>query len=185
MRWAIDNGQASETFNTFSAEGALSLWSDDELAIGTALIGAEVLRRAINAGDPTVLLDDVFVSGGFDSRGNANPPWFTADGILVCPGSKTSKSKNSHDCVFVSIDGEWAWTHPQSLGDQMRTITFNGRTIVQSVTLVAPVEGAEVDVVASSARSGPRKKKNVTSYTVVSNTLLNVGKRARTVPGHR
>lgn len=182
--WLLHSDTPSPTFTAVTSPGELGRWPNEQLHVALESIKAELKRRALASGDLDAQAQIAFTQTGFDAAGWALEPTIV-NGMLICTGAKRIKSRASHDCVFVSIDEQWAWNHPDAVYDEMRTLTTGNKTIVQSVTLLPAIPGMEVDVVTSAARSGPCKAKTVTSYTINGDTLTLSGTRSRTISGHR
>lgn len=161
---------------------ALCEATDEQLAHTVAAIQAEQHQRALDTNDIDALVEQAFLDG-FTSRGEAAHPWLHG-GLLICPGYIRYKSATSHDCQFVSVDGEWVWTTNQILFDGMRDVP-GPKTLKHAVTIVHADEGMTFDVVSSTAKSGAScQMKNATSYQVRSGTLVAVNTRARAPKGH-
>jgi len=153
----------------------LASCSDEALEVTIAVLRSEQQRRALVAGDVDALVAEAF-ERAFDRTGRAGLP-FLHDGLLICPGSKVSRSKSSHDCTFVSLDAGWVWEHPDVAADS--GITLPGGKIHQFVTVIPAFEAMKFDVVTSVARSGPCRMKSVRTYTISGGTLHEVSVRAR------
>lgn len=138
--------------------------SDEALSALLADGLAEQRRRAEAVGDIDAIVEAAF-EAGFDSRGQANPPWVT-HGLLVCPGSIRERSTSSHDCVFVHVDGNWVWQSDDLIIDVVRSVPQQKHTHQRSITLLAAVEGTEYDVVASKMRQGVHHATHVRSYRI-------------------
>ena len=161
---------------------ALLAASDDQLAVTIGLLVEEQQRRAVAGGDLGALAAEGF-AGGFDSKGVAKVPYLRG-GLLVCPGSKSERSKSSHDCVFTSVAGCWVWEHPDAVFDEMRQLP-GVKVVRQSVTIVPAFEGLEFDVVCSQARSGPCEMRTARSFAVREGRLVETKTRSRPPAGHR
>lgn len=142
---------------------------------------AEQHRRALERNDIDAIAHEAF-SQQITVR-NAVP--YLVNGLLVCPGVKVMSSRTSHDCVFASIDGVWAWEHPDAVYDRMVTTTIGSRQAQVSVTIVPAHDTMTVDAVTSKARSGPCRMSAVTSLLVTNNTLTKQSSRNTAPRAHR
>ena len=154
--------------------------ADADLSATIDALHAEQQRRALEAGDPDAIAEECFDGAGFDYKGNPGNPYLV-DGLLVCPGLKRDKSRTSHVCVFVSIDGQWSWEHPDRVFDDMQQVTHAGNTVARrAVTIVAAHDGMEIDVVTSKSTSGSAcQMQTAKAYRVENGQLVHVGNRAR------
>jgi hypothetical protein len=161
----------------------LAAATDDQLAHTVAAILAVQHERALTGGDLGALTEKAFLEG-FDHRGEAGRPWIEA-GLLFCPGHWKEKSKTSHECTFVSVDGQWVWDTGSHVVDEKREVP-GPRRLMQFITVVPVVEGAKVDMVSSKSRSnGPCEMQKATSFQVRAGELVEVSARARKPNGHR
>lgn len=161
----------------------LSGWTDAALGAAVVEVTAEIHRRAAAAGDPAALTDDVFDGAGFAADGEANMPWIV-HGILVAPGMKRILSTTRHRCTFVCVDGDWVWNHVGVLADTVRRRDMSGRPLIQTVTLLPAVEGAQVDVISSVASRGPCQARTASSYRVTGQQLELTGSVVRHPGAH-
>ena len=156
--------------------------TDAQIAVTIAALVEEQKRRALEGGDLDALANEAFEGPGFDRRGLANLPYLR-DGLLICPGVKSEKSASSHDCTFVSVDDNWVWDHPDTAYTTMRQLP--GQKVVrQTVAIIPAYEGMEIDVVHSTARSGPCQMKSARIFTVTGGILVETGARSRSPQGH-
>ncbi len=157
--------------------------ADDATITGAISALHDVLvMRARQRGDLNALIELGF-ERGFSARGVARP-WIES-GVLICPGLLIEKSGQSHDCTFVSVGGEWVWRSDDVVGDEMRRSVTNGKTQQLSVSLVALVEGMELNVVSSQKRQGTHKMAKVESYVVRDGALVPVASRTVSTGEHR
>lgn len=160
-----------------SAMDDATLW---ELA---AHIAAEQRQRLLAVGDTAAVLEYGFTHG-FDSKGHAREPQI-AHGFLVCYGSIVEKSATSHDCRFVHVEDAWVWEWPDVIIDEVRKMPDRARMHQRSVTLLAPIEGLEIDIVTSQMRTGAHRMVKTTSYRVHAGALEVVRARAVSTNQHR
>jgi hypothetical protein len=155
---------------------------DRELAELLAAALEEQRRRACEIGDPAALIERGF-DEGFTAKGEPREPWIEA-GVLICPGWIQDKSTLSHTCSFVAIGKTFAWDSDDKIDDKVRHVAGPKR-LMRSVTLVAAVEGTEVDQVMSRCTNGVHKMQQVRSYIVRGGELQLVTTRAPKVDRHR
>lgn len=163
--------------------GTLAGASDVELMQTVAAILAVQHERALTGGDIDAMVENAFL-GGFTSKGEAGRPW-VEHGLLICPGSRKDKSATSHDCTYVSVEGEWAFATGTHIADVSRQVP-GPRMHRQSITVLPLVEGCRLDLVTSAARSGgPCEMKKALCFQVRGGALVEVSARARKPDGHR
>ena len=156
--------------------------ADADLSETIAVLQAEQARRAVEAGDPEALADQAF-HDAFDRTGKPNLPYLHA-GLLICPGGKSTKSRTSHDCVFVAVGEDWVWDYADILFDDMRTLP--GSKWMQTVSVLPAIEGLELDVVTSQARQGGKcQMVSARSFTIRHGALEETQVRTRSLSGHR
>lgn len=158
----------------------VSLMTDAELSALVAQASAVLLSRAVERGDVAALIDSGFADL-FRAR-ELTP--VLRDGLLIAPGVKVEKSRSSHDCTYLSVDGMWVWEHPDAIADERRPLS-GPKPRLASVTIVPVLEGTAVDVVTSRSRGGgPCRMTHATSYVVDGATLSRVStRRAQPAPG--
>lgn len=110
---------------------------------------------------------------------------YIEDGLLYCPGIKTSRSSLAHKCTFVSIGNKWCWENDNKLKDEM-IFTQNelGKT-VNSLTILPLEEGTILDVVHCKASGVEHKVINVQTYEIIDNVLVVVKSRKINFSTHR
>lgn len=150
---------------------------DSELAQLIADARALQHERALAEGDLDATVADGFAQG-FANSGKATDPWISGR-IIVCPGSLSGPSRNSHDCSFVKVADAWVWQAGEVLVDEVRPMSDGGRFQQRSVTLLAASDGLELDLVSCRYRSGSHRLVGARSF-VVSGGLLELT-RTRTV----
>lgn len=157
--------------------------TDAQLSHTAYALRTESHRRALEGGDLEALVEQAFLDG-FTSANQACAP-VVVDGFLICYGTHRARSQTSHDCTFVSINGQWVW-EASPLADVMRTVP-GAKPVRMSVSVLVAEEGTEVDLVSSTARQGGGcQMKEVHSYQVVLGELVQVATRARAAAsGHR
>jgi len=154
----------------------------DGLSALAAMVGSEQRRRALAAEDPAAVMADAF-DHGFDARGMAVAPWITQGGLLVCPGSKIHRSRQSHRCRFVAVGDTWVWEAADRVDDELRWLP--GRTdSLHTVTLLAAVDGLVVDVVTSKASGGAHTRESASAWEVRAGELVAVASTS-TASSHR
>lgn len=146
------------------SDAALREATESQIVDAIADLQAEQQRRALENGDPEAIAEEAFAGAGFDMRSHPVTPYLT-QGMLVCPGMKTERSRTSHDCIFVSVDDRWSWEHPDAMFDDVRQQP--GTKIVRrAVTVLPAFEGMTFDVVTSKASNGPCKMRSVRSFEI-------------------
>lgn len=181
MTVSMAPGQGSLSDSLISNE-LLTAASYDQLSHTAAALLAELHRRAVEDNDISAVMEEAFLEG-FGSPGEANLPWIH-QGLLICPGYIRHKSAQSHECSFANINNKWAWEADELIADTMRQLP-GARVVRHSISILAPVEGMEIDVVESAARGGTKcQMRKVTSYQVRSGKLEQVTSRARSSAGH-
>ena len=143
-----------------------------ELSDLATLVRDEQRRRALAAEDLDAVVADAF-ERGFDGRGMAVDPWVTPGGLLVCPGSKIHRSKQAHRCRFVAVGDAWVWEAAERVTDELRRLPDRSDSI-QTVTLLAAVDGLVVDVVTSKASGGAHTRESAVAFEVRAGELESV-----------
>jgi len=130
--------------------------------------------RALARGDLDDIIDVAF-ERGFGDDGLGVVPWQQGN-VIVCPGGIISKSRNSHRCRFVSVDGTWIWDSIELIREDKRSSPgpVDG---FRAVGLLPVVNGLTLDVVSGKARSGQHSVDHVVSFEVRSGTLIEVSQR--------
>lgn len=147
-----------------------------------SLANAVAQERAVDDADIDALTEHGFTEG-FTAAGVARDPWIRS-GLLVCAGSRQDRSGTSHDCTFVAVGDSWVWECGDLVNDEVRRIA-GPRQSLRTVSIVAPVEGMELDVVVSRMRQGMHQMREVRSYVIRGGALELVTTRARKPDGHR
>jgi hypothetical protein len=155
----------------------------DDLSLLASMVREEQQRRALEAGDLDAVVDDAFEQG-FDARGMATDPWITPSGLLVCPGSKIHRSKQSHRCRFVAVGERWVWDAAEKLTDEVRQLPDRHES-VQTVTVLAAVDGLRIDVVTSKASGGAHTRESSSSWEVSAGGLEPASSRGAGPGDHR
>ena len=140
--------------------------SEEELNRLLLLTREELKYRALNI-KPTPPLLEEMEENEF-SQFSDNVYCVVKDSTIWCMGKKTQKSKFSHSCKFVSIDGVWCWDSDLKISDKME---YQHEPTVTTLTKVALVEGLEIDLVSCSASGTTHKVKKIESF-VISNGKL-------------
>lgn len=136
----------------------------EDLSVLAAMVSDEQQRRALDAEDLEAVTEDAFANG-FDGRGMAVDPWITPGGLLVCPGSKIHRSKQSHRCRFVAVGERWVWDAHERLCDEVRQFPQRSDSI-QTVTVLAAVDGLVIDLVSSKASGGAHVRESASAWEV-------------------
>lgn len=157
--------------------------TDEQLAVLAVDVAAEQQRRAVESRDLAAISAAAFDEGFAGKR--VMHPWMDG-GLVLCPGQIVDKSKQSHDCTFVTVrpPGEtsrWVWESDACLSDEIRKLPGERRH-QQSVSMLAAVEGLELDVVTMQLRQGRHKLVAVASYEVRSGELVAVPSRSKAAP---
>lgn len=155
----------------------LDLLSDSELHAVLELIKTELYARNLNNCDPETLLKLGF-SQGFTNKLTTVKPW-VVKGVLIAPGYKKDASMLSHKCSFVKVDDDWVWESNYKIDSEIRT----SNKLLQSITLIALFEGAQIDVLSSKARNSVHVLENITSYLYEDNELMQTSSRNVTTKG--
>jgi hypothetical protein len=153
----------------------------DDLSVLAGMVRDEQQRRALAAGDLDAVVGDAF-DRGFDGRGMAVEPWITDEGLLVCPGSKIHRSKQSHRCRFVAVGDCWVWEAAERITDELRWLPDRSDSL-QTVTVLAAVDGLVIDVVTAKASGGAHTRESAVAYEVRGGALEAVASRTA-VSGH-
>lgn len=166
----------------------LEALSDVELAAIIAAGQAEQRRRALEAGDTDAIIEAAF-SSGFATKGTPVDPWVVGP-LVVCPGSLVGAgSKATHTCSFAHLGGDggsWVWECEDLVVDKIRHLGEGSRAQQRSVSLVAAVEGLELDVIASRyTPTGGHQMRSVRSFVVRAGALELVSTRATRPEGAR
>lgn len=168
-------------------EDPFDLAAVDTVDLGTLeraleVVRAELLRRRVEACEPTSLIENGFVEG-FLSTGLPKDPWMRS-GVLVAPGAKIDRSSMAHKCAFVRVGNFWIWEHPDLLEDSVRYLP-GPQQRMQSVSLVPLTDGDSVDLVEARTRNGVHELVGVRSFTVDSGELQLVSARSVAKVSHR
>jgi len=148
--------------------------TEDELAsLGEAIKQIQRLR-ALARGDLDEIIDAAF-ENGFGDDDLSVMPWRQAN-VIVCPGGIINKSRNSHRCRFVSVDGTWIWDSIELIREDKRDSPgpVDG---FRAVGLLPVVNGLTLDVVSGRARSGQHSVDRVVSFAVQRGELVEVSQR--------
>ncbi|MFV0317103.1 MAG: hypothetical protein ACK5O2_09110, partial [Microthrixaceae bacterium] len=92
-------------------------------------------------------------------------------GLLVCPGAKIHRSKANHRCRFVAVGDTWVWDAADRVVDELRRLP-NDRDSIQTVTVLAAVDGLVIEVVTSKATGGRHERQSAVAYEVRGGELL-------------
>ena len=153
--------------NAFDVESL----SDHELKNFLEVVKMELYTRNLNNCDPSTLLKLGF-DQGFTSKLTTVTPWIVG-GVLIAPGYKKEASAFSHKCSFVKVNDSWVWESEYKVDSEIR----NSNKLLQSVTLIALFEGAQVDVLTSKARNSVHILENITSYMYENDDLIKTSSR--------
>lgn len=156
--------------------------SGAELVDLSVLLADEQRRRAVEAGDPDALTELGFQEG-FTSSGLPRDPW-VVDGLVICAGARIDRSGTSHDCGFVHVGEQWIWEASELVLDTIRNVA-GPRPVMRSVSILAPAEGCELDLVVSRMKSGVHQMRAVRSFCFTNGALTLVSARARQAPQGR
>lgn len=148
----------------------LTALGDIELADLSNSVREEYRNRALAAGEPEAVADEVF-GRGFGSDGLALMPWIESE-MVVCCGGKEHSSASAHKCRFAVVEGDWVWESGERLYDEVRPTGKGSST--RSVSLVAAREGLVVEVVTSKFRSGKHERVGLRRFEVRSGELVEV-----------
>ncbi len=163
-------------------EALVASMEREDLSSLAEMVRDEQMRRALEAEDLDAVISDAF-DNGFDGRGMAVEPWLTPGGLLVCPGSKIHRSKQSHRCRFVAVGERWVWDAAERLGDEVRQFPQRSDS-VQTVTLLAAVDGLVVDVITSKASGGAHTRESASAWEVRHGELVAVAPSSNTSGSH-
>jgi hypothetical protein len=142
--------------------------SEEDLNRVLLLAREELKYRALNIKSNTQLLEEM--EENEFSLFSDNVYCVVKDSTIWCMGKKTQKSKFSHSCKFVSIDGAWCWDSDLKISDKME-YQHEPKPTVTTLTKIALVEGLEIDLVSCSASGTTHKVKKIESF-VISNGKL-------------
>lgn len=147
---------------------------DAELSsLGEAIKQIQRLR-ALARGDLDEIVDAAF-EVGFGDDDLSVMPWRQGN-VIVCPGGIINKSRNSHRCRFVSVDGTWIWDSIELIREDKRD--FPGPVDgFRAIGLLPVVNGLTLDVVSGRARSGQHSVDRVVSFAVKQGDLVEVSQR--------
>ncbi|NND74753.1 MAG: hypothetical protein HKN44_07060 [Ilumatobacter sp.] len=148
--------------------------SDAELHDVAEMVRMVQVERAVDNGDQDAIIASAF-EAGFGRDGLGTQPWVEGS-LIVCPGAMVSKSKASHRCRFVTVDGSWVWDSGLLLREDKRSSPGTAQGF-RAVALLPLVDGTELDVVSGRARSGQHSVDHVVSYEVRGGDLIEVSQR--------
>ena len=148
--------------------------SDDELHDVAELVRQVQVERAIGTGDEDAIIASAFETG-FGRDGLGSLPWVEGN-VVVCPGGMVAKSRASHRCRFVSVEGTWVWESALLLREDKRSSPGADEGF-RAVALVPLVDGTGLDVVSGRARSGQHAVEHVVSYEIRGGELVEVAQR--------
>lgn len=164
-------------------EHLLAQMDDTDLS-EVALMVRELQRsRALESEDLDAVVADGF-DRGFDHRGMALDPWVTPGGLVVCPGAKIHRSAANHRCRFAAVGDNWVWECSEKLADELRRLP-DDRDSIQTVTLLAAVDGLVLDVVTSKASGGRHSRQSSVAYEVRAGELVATVPTARPASAER
>lgn len=131
-------------------------------------------ERAVARGDLDDIIDASFEIG-FGDDGLSVVPWQQGN-VIVCPGGIINKSRNSHRCRFVSVDGTWIWDSIELIREDKRSSPgpLDG---FRAIGLLPVVNGLTLDVVSGRARGGQHSVDRVVSFEVKKGQLVEVSQR--------
>lgn len=174
-------GDTSLTTDQLVDPEGLMAWvrarSATELHLLAEAVRQAQLELAIGTGDHDAIIARAFETG-FGRDGLGVLPWVEGD-VIVCPGGLVSKSRTSHRCRFVSVDGVWVWDSGLLLREDKRSSPGVDEGF-RAVALVPLVDGTGLDVVSGRARSGGHSVDHVVSYEVRRGELVEVSQRSIT-----
>lgn len=161
---AVGNDGPMDLHRSQQLEAMVADMERDDLSVLAGMVREEQQRRALDAEDLDAVTEDAFANG-FDGRGMATEPWITPGGLLVCPGSKIHRSKQSHRCRFVAIGERWVWDAHERLNDEVRQFPQRSDSI-QTVTILAAVDGLVIDLVTSKASGGAHTRQSALAWEI-------------------
>jgi hypothetical protein len=174
--WAMDLDRSLEL------EALVAGMAGEDLSVLASMVRDEQQRRALEAEDLEAVTEDAFANG-FDGRGMAVAPWITPGGLLVCPGSKIHRSRQSHRCRFVAVGERWVWDAHERLCDEVRQYPQRSDSI-QTVTVLAAVDGLVVDLVTSKASGGVHTRESAAAWEVLAGELVPTAPTSGASGGH-
>lgn len=156
--------------STRHVEELLDHMDDHDLSEVAQMVRDLQRERALLAEDLEAVVADGF-ERGFDHRGMALDPWITPGGLVVCPGAKIHRSRANHRCRFAAVGDTWVWESPERVVDELRRLP-DDRDSIQTVTVLAAVDGLVLEVVTSKASGGRHNRQSSIAFEVRSGELV-------------
>ncbi|MEZ5237656.1 MAG: hypothetical protein R2716_01405 [Microthrixaceae bacterium] len=156
--------------STRHVEELLDRMDDHDLSEVAQMVRDLQRERALLAEDLEAVVADGF-ERGFDHRGMALDPWITPGGLVVCPGAKIHRSRANHRCRFAAVGDTWVWESPERVVDELRRLP-DDRDSIQTVTVLAAVDGLVLEVVTSKASGGRHNRQSSIAFEVRSGELV-------------
>lgn len=156
--------------STRHVEELLDHMDDHDLSEVAQMVRDLQRERALLAEDLEAVVADGF-ERGFDHRGMALDPWITPGGLVVCPGAKIHRSRANHRCRFAAVGDTWVWESPERVVDELRRLP-DDRDSIQTVTVLAAVDGLVLEVVTSKASGGRHSRQSSIAFEVRSGELV-------------
>ena len=110
---------------------------------------------------------------------------YIEDGLVYCPGIKTSRSSLAHKCTFISIGNKWCWENENKLKDEMIFTQNELVKTVNSLTILPAEEGTILDVVHCKATGAEHKVISVQTFEIMDGSLVVVQSRKINFSTHR
>ena len=178
---APEPGQTALTTEQLRDPEGLMGWvrarTGEELHLLAEAVRQAQVELAIGSGDHDAIIARGFETG-FGRDGLGVLPWAEGE-VVVCPGGLVAKSRTSHRCRFVSVDGVWVWDSGLLLREDKRSSPGVDEGF-RAIALVPLIDGTALDVVSGRARSGGHSVEHVVSYGVRRGELVEVSQRSIT-----
>jgi hypothetical protein len=156
--------------NYFQQDYIVNL-TDSQLQELITLANAELYTRNIANSDPDSLIKLGFEKG-FTTKLTPVQP-LIHNGILIAPGYKKESSVFSHKCSFIKVNDSWVWESDHKILDEIRS----NNKLLQSITLIALMDGFQIDVLTSKARNSVHVLENIVSYNYEEGVLFKTSSR--------
>ena len=161
---------AMDLDRTRELQSLLEAMDDADLSEVAQMVRDLQRDRALESEDLDAVVADAFEKG-FDHRGMALDPWVTPGGLVVVPGAKIHRSRSNHRCRFAALGDVWVWDSSERIVDELRRLP-DDRDSLQTVTLLAAVDGLVLDVVTSRATGGTHTRQSSVAYEVRGGELV-------------
>ena len=156
----------------------------DELVRAFNVLKGELAQRASIEGLERISNSNELASKLYYSSNLKLAP-YVEDGLVYCPGIKTSRSALSHKCTFISVSNKWCWEDESKLSDEMIFTQNDSGKTVNSLTILPLTEGLVLDVVSCKASGSAHKVISVRTYEIIDGNLISIKSRNINFSTHR